>query len=219
MYHCHCPFLWISMGGPLCNVAIDIVEKNKLRKTHLLSYHQFYHFHGYSSPFTNMFLNAAFEGCRRTWVICDPIYWALSLMATTVNLQCFPIFEMQNKNCWSCPQKFYECIGAGGHELYKRATVNVNKSNRAFPFSKCIINCRKHFVGALVQEDMSYKSWANIGILSCKEQLLHSSEDQQYQHRPRVTITPNYPFSKWQIQRKLQRQIERQCQGQWQMDD
>ena len=166
-----------------------------------------------------MFLNAAFEGCRRTWVICDPIYWALSLMATTVNLQCFPIFEMQNKNCWSCPQKFYECIGAGGHELYKRATVNVNKSNRGDPTfenaSQIVVNifwvhwCRRTWV---------IRAGPILGSFLARNSCYILQRTNNINIDPRVTITPNNPFSKWQIQRKLQRQIERQCQGQWQMD-
>ena len=41
----------------------------------------------------------------------------------------------------------------------------------------------KMFMSAAVQEDMSYKR-SNIGSLSCREQLLHSTQDKQYQHQP-----------------------------------
>ena len=50
---------------------------------------------------------------------------------------------------------------------------------------------------------MSYKSWANIGILSCKEQLLHSSEDQQYQHRPPCNHNTKLPFFKMTNTKKI----------------
>ena len=108
------------------------------------------------------------------------------------------------KNCWSCPQKFYECIGAGGHELYKRATVNVNKSNRGDPTfenaSQIVVNifwvhwCRRTWV---------IRAGPILGSFLARNSCYILQRTNNINIDPRVTITPHFPISKKTNKKKM----------------